>query len=301
MIGAGVLLTALAVLGAPGLARGKAPVAGESEAGGLHYRLETAQGPVHVWTPAGYNRHTAGIVFYVHGFYIHIDEAWKEHELARQFADSGRNALFIAPEAPGDGIEQPVWTDLQALVTAVAVGIGQRAPNGPWVAVGHSGAYRVLVEWLDEPQLHHLVLIDALYGNEQDFRRWLEEDPRHQMTMAVKGTNKWADPFVNASPYAVTLPAIPDDVDALSRHERRAKLLCLQSQYGHFELITWKRTLPVLLRRTGVAALPGFVPPPLPDPPPTPPAPKPVAGGRTDAGATPVPAVVARRAGSVSY
>ena len=34
--------------------------------------------------------------------------------------------------------------------------------------------------------------------------------------------------------------------------ERSAKLLHLGSQYGHFELITEGKTLPVLLRRTRV-------------------------------------------------
>jgi hypothetical protein len=120
------------------------------------------------------------------------------------------------------------------------------------VVVGHSGAYRTLVPWLDEPSLHQLILIDALYGNEPDFLDWLGREHGNRMTLVVKGTAKWADPFVKGLPYAVTLPRIPGAIGDLSRAERGAKLLCLRSQYGHFELITEGRVMPVLLERTGL-------------------------------------------------
>src|SRR5205823_2959414 len=126
------------------------------------------------------------------------------------------------------------------------------APPGPLVVVGHSGAYRTLVKWLDEPALHQLILVDALYGNEPDFLDWLARDRGNRMTMVVKGTGKWADPFVRKLPYAITLPRIPASIYDLSREERTAKVLCMRSQYGHFELITEGRTLPVLLGRTGL-------------------------------------------------
>jgi hypothetical protein len=237
----------------------RAPSAGparDPDAGGKHLRFVTPHGPVHVWRPAGYDRRSAGVVVYVHGFYLHVDRAWREHDLAGQFAASGRNALFIAPEAPASGEEMPFWTSLDALVTAALERSRQRRPRGPLVAVGHSGAYRTLVAWLGEPALKHLVLVDALYGSEDELRAWLDAEPSHQMTLVVKGTARWADPFVAARPYAVTVPAIPDDLATLTPRQRRAKLLCLRSQYGHFELITEKRALPVLLRRTGVPALP---------------------------------------------
>src|SRR5204863_9327666 len=63
----------------------------ESEAGGTHIRIETSSGPVHVFRPAGFDRKTAGVVVYVHGYYTHIDDAWREHKLADQFAASRRN------------------------------------------------------------------------------------------------------------------------------------------------------------------------------------------------------------------
>ena len=227
-------------------------VAVEQEAGGSHMRLETNHGPVHLFRPSGFDRKTAGVVVYVHGYYTHIDEAWYEHKLAEQFAASRRNALFIAPEAPAAPEEKPSWTSLRRLLTLVFRMSRVREPAGPLVVVGHSGAYRTLVPWLDEPALHQLILIDALYGNEPDFLDWLARERINRMTLVVKGTGKWADPFVKSLPYAITLPRIPAAITDLSRPARAAKLLCLRSQYGHFELITEGRVMPVLLGRCGL-------------------------------------------------
>lgn len=227
-------------------------VAVEQEAGGSHMRLETNHGPVHLFRPPGFDRKTAGVVVYVHGYYTHIDEAWYEHKLAEQFAASRRNALFIAPEAPAAPEEKPSWTSLRRLLNVVFRMSRVREPPGPLVVAGHSGAYRTLVPWLDEPALHHLILIDALYGNEPDFLDWLARERINRMTLVVKGTGKWADPFVKSLPYAVTLPRIPGAITDLSRPARAAKLLCLRSQYGHFELITEGRVMPVLLGRCGL-------------------------------------------------
>jgi hypothetical protein len=233
----------------------KKAVTTEPEAGGVHLRLATNHGPVHLFRPGGFNRRTAGVVVYVHGYYTHIDEAWNEHKLAKQFAASRRNALFIAPEAPAAPEEELSWPSLRRLLTIVFHTTHFAAPPGPLIVVGHSGAYRTLVAWLDEPALHHLILVDALYGNEPDFLDWLARERGNRMTMVVKGTGKWADPFVKSLPYAITLPRIPAFAAELSGEARKTKLLCLRSQYGHFELITEGRVLPVLLGRTGLRTL----------------------------------------------
>jgi hypothetical protein len=227
-------------------------VTSEAEAGGTHLRIDTLNGPVHLFRPGGYDRRTAGIVVYVHGYYTHVDEAWREHKLAEQFAASRRNALFIAPEAPATPEEEPSWSSLHRLVASALRLAHLPAPPGPLVVVGHSAAYRTVVPWLDDRRLHHLILVDALYGNEPEFRAWLIRDRVNRLTLVVKGTAKWADPFVRDLPYAVTLPKIPSALDGFSRSERAAKLLCLRSQFGHFELITEGKALPVLLERGGL-------------------------------------------------
>ena len=227
----------------------------EPEAGGMHVRVVTPQGPIHLFRPAGYDRRSAGIVVYVHGYYAHVDEAWHDQKLAAQFAASRRNALFVVPEAPIAPEEQPPWQSLKRLLTSALRRARLPAPMGPLVVAGHSGAYRSIVPWLDEKGFHQLILVDALYGNEAEFRAWLDKSPANRMTLVVKGTAKWADPFVRQIPYAVSLPQIPRTIGQLSRTERTAKLLCLRSQYGHFELITEGNTLPVLIARTSLPVL----------------------------------------------
>ncbi|HET6149112.1 MAG TPA: hypothetical protein VFH68_16360 [Polyangia bacterium] len=239
----------------------------EPEAGGLHTRVDTPHGPVHLFRPAGYERRGAGLVIYVHGLYTRVDQAWREHRLAEQFAASGMNALFIAPEAPQSADEEPAWTDLESLIATALGRAHLRRPGGPLLAVGHSGAYRTLALWLVDPALRHLILIDALYGNEPEFRDWLDADRAHKMTLIVKGTARWADPFVRSFRRAVTRAAIPDAFEELTRGERTAQLLCLRSQYGHMELITEGKTLPVVLRRTPLAPLAPLAPPATPSAP----------------------------------
>ena len=246
----------------------------EDEAGGLHTRVDTPHGPIHLFRPAGYERRSAGLVIYVHGLYTRVDQAWREHHLAAQFAATGANALFIACEAPEAATEEPAWADPEAMIDAALSKARLRRPGGPLVAVGHSGAYRTLAAWLRAPALHQLILVDAMYGNEEEFRAWLQADRANKMTLVVKGTARRADPFVRGFPRAVTVPRIPDSFDELTRAQRTAKLLYLRSQYGHMELITEGRALPLLIRRTSLArvaarapaapAVAGASPPPAP-------------------------------------
>lgn len=240
-----------AVTGSPGPRRAT-DATSEAEAGGTHFRVDTPRGPVHVFRPAGYHRATAGVVVYVHGYYVNVDQAWHEHGLGEQFAASGRNALFIAPEAPTSGTESSPWTRLSTLVARACRGAHLPIPTGPWVVVGHSAAYRTLVRWLREPEVRHVVLVDALYGNEAAFRHWLDASRTHKMTIIVKGTAKWAEPFAAAIPYTVRAPGVPASLGELTPTARAAKLLYVPSQIGHFELITERKVLPVILGRTGL-------------------------------------------------
>lgn len=254
LVAAGPAVPVAAADAAPvaGAAGRRSAASASRSVGGSHQRIAMRGGPVHLYRPPRYDRRTAGVVVYVHGYYTHVDRAWREHKLAAQFAASRLNALFIVPEAPASGEEASRWTNLRRLLTTVLRRAGLPRPPGPLVLVGHSGAYRTMAPWLTEPSLRHVILIDGLYGNEGDFRAWLDRAPANQMTLVVKGTAKWADPFVRAIPDAVTVPRIPDAIEDLSDEQRAAKLLRLDAQYGHFELITEGKTLPVLLRRTRV-------------------------------------------------
>ena len=153
------------------------------------------------------------MVVYVHGYYVDIDAAWHEHNLAQQFAASRRNALFIAPEAPAAPRESSPGRAATPAGDGAARGAGGTPPRpagggGPLRRLPHPGSLA------GGPPLHHIILIDALYGNEPDFRDWLARERANHMTLAINGTAKWANPFVRTLPYAVTVPHIPRSIDS---------------------------------------------------------------------------------------
>jgi hypothetical protein len=234
-------------------------------AGGTHWRFETAHGPVHLWLPDDYDPVTAGVVVYVHGLFTDVDGAWGDHHLAEQFAKSRKNALFIACEAPRDRDQEPAWESLDVLmqtVTTLLRTADELMPQIPdIVAVGHSGAYRTLGLWLGEP-IRHLVLVDAMYGYEDEFADWIEAskpavDGRYtrQLTIVVDDTYRWAEPFIRRFGDVVTRMQIPDLEYGFAEVEQRARILFVPSQYGHMELVTEGRTIPVLLRQTALLDL----------------------------------------------
>lgn len=257
---------------APAPARAR-PVPERAEAGarlaepaGRHWRIDTAHGPVRVWTPPGYRSDTAGIAVYVHGYYTDVDDAWDEHHLAAQFAASGCNALFIVPEAPRGNRQDVYWYSLGDLLREVRRHTGLvlpwSAPGRPLVALGHSGAYRTLLEWRDERQLQHIVLLDGLYGNEQPFLDWLDQGAQrgHRLTIVGLDTLRWSELAVAGHPGALELDWVPDQIADVPDAARTARLLHIRSQYAHMELITEGKAMPVLLRMSGLPALAGAQP-----------------------------------------
>jgi hypothetical protein len=234
-----------------------ADASGEVGARGVHRRIATAHGPVHVWTPEAYNHETAGIVVYVHGYYTSVDEAWHKHNLAAQFAASGRNALFIVPEAPSHNWHEVRWTDLGDLIRTVRRSLNLKRPWGPVVAVGHSGAYRTLIPWLEYRQLSHVILLDGLYGHEEPFANWLGQVKAvtNRITLVAIDTLRWSEPWARAFGYAHTLDWVPETLRDIGAEARAAQLLYIRSQYDHMDIVTRGRVMPVLLQATAIAAL----------------------------------------------
>jgi hypothetical protein len=234
----------------------------EHEAGGAHLRLATAHGPVHVWMPDGYRQEDAGIALYVHGYYTGVDRAWTEHRLAEQFRASGRNALFIAPEAPAGGGDEVSWPLLGELLVEVRRQTGLLRPWGPVVVLAHSGGYRTAEAWLEHRALEQVVLIDALYGEEDAFRSWLEE-PRggqpNQLLLVGGDTIRWTEPFVRepgpAGASARSFDRLPDGASDVDAAARRAPVLYFRSQYGHMQLVEGGRAIPLLLQLTRLPAI----------------------------------------------
>lgn len=121
-------------------------------------RVETPPGPILV-RPGARDR----AVVYVHGYRDDVDSAVRRHGLAAQFPT---DAAVLVPEAPSSRDEAVRFPDLGQLLSLAGV------PGARVLAIGHSGAYRTLLKWLDAPELREVVLLDALYGGSADFERW---------------------------------------------------------------------------------------------------------------------------------
>lgn len=228
------------------------PVPKESLNNGDHWRIETERGFVHVWRPHGYEASSAGIIVYVHGYYTDVDTAWSKHRLVDQFDASGKNALFVVGEAPVSSDDEVTWPELGDLLRAVTAGTGQSLPRGPLIVIGHSGAYRTVVGWLDYPPVRHIILLDAMYGNEEDYLAWLEESRGHagrRLTIIANDTTRWAEPFVKRLAYAQTSLKIPETIEELPPLLRDARVLYLRSQIAHMEIVTGGKILPMILQR----------------------------------------------------
>lgn len=221
---------------------------------GRFVRFGTAeQGPVHVWWPRTYRPATARVVIYVHGFYDNGDSAFLGHRLATQFRDSGLNALFIVPEAPSWRTDDVLWKELPALLEQVERRAKVTMPSGPVWVIAHSGAYRTTAQWLEHERLERIILLDGLYGADDDFRRWLETEPaKHKLLLIGFDTQQRIDWFLRRHPDAVRLDDLPYLYDGLTPAQRNARLLAITSErFAHMELVTEGKVVPFLLNALG--------------------------------------------------
>jgi hypothetical protein len=219
------------------------------EAGGDHLRIGTEHGVVHVWRPRGYRHKTAGTVVYLHGYYTDVDQAWVDHRLAEQFRRSGRNALFVAVEAPSWNGEEPFWPSLDALFATLERLTRLQQPHGPLVVAGHSGGFRGIVPWLADPRIAEVVLLDGLYQGERTWAEWLDAAPRGKRRLVLVGleTSARSEAWLPSRPGSLFLPRVPDRRRGLKKAERKAPVLYMRSQHDHMALIEKGEVLPLLL------------------------------------------------------
>ncbi len=225
--------------------------------GGRHFRIRTSRGAVHVWVPPGYDRETAGTVIYVHGYYTDADGAWHEHDLAKQFKASHQNAMFIVPDAPSgneDDVKWPALKDLRRAVTRANIHL----PDGPVVVIGHSGAFRTVMQWVDHRLVDQIILLDALYAGESAFDEFIASGKRaddHKLIVVAASTAEGSASFARRYKFAVARERMPSTAGGFARRERGAKLLYIRSQFDHMAIVTSGKVIPTLLRVTPLKAI----------------------------------------------
>jgi len=229
----------------------------DTVAGGRHFKIKTKAGSVHVWVPPDYDRASAGTVIYVHGYWTDADGAWKEHGLARQFRSSRQNALFIVPDAPSSNEDSVKWPALKDLRKAIA-----RAniimPDGPVVVMGHSGAFRTVMQWVDHKLVEQIILLDAMYAGESAFDEFIGTGKRadqHKLIVVGADTAQGSASFAKKYKFAASREKMPSSYDGFSKRERRAKLLYIRSQFNHMSIVTSRSVIPLLLRLTSLKAI----------------------------------------------
>ncbi|HEU4731222.1 MAG TPA: hypothetical protein VFT22_25185 [Kofleriaceae bacterium] len=257
------------IVAVPGDAR--SPIA-TAVAAGRHVRIDGPRGPIHVWIPASYHADTGATVLYLHGYFDDADTAWTGHQLAQQFALSALNALFIVPEAPVAQKLPINYPNLGEVLRLVEDNTGVARGAALTVAVGHSGAFRTLQAWLDEPLLDQIVMIDAMYGDEDAILGWYRASPRRRLIFVGEDTLLATESVADKLPDTLTIDRFPPTYDTWPAAAKTARSVYIRAQYMHMPLVTEGIALPSLLRLLPVELLadePWQLPlgalPPLPD------------------------------------
>lgn len=231
-----------------------APIA-RAVAAGRHVRIDGPRGPIHVWIPPSYHADSGATVIYLHGYFDDADTAWTGHQLPQQFALSALNAMFIVPEAPVAQKLPINYPDLGELLRLVEDATGVTRGAALTVAVGHSGAFRTLQAWLDEPLLDQLVMIDAMYGDEDAIVGWVRASPRHRLIFVGEDTLLATESVADKLPDTVTIDRVPPTYDTWPAAAKTARSVYVRAQFLHMPLITDGVLLPALLRLLPVELL----------------------------------------------
>jgi hypothetical protein len=220
-----------------------------------HTRIEGPHGVIHVWVPPSYHAETGATIIYLHGYYDDADSAYIGHHLPEQFAMSALNAVFIVPESPVAQKTPINYPDLGQLLQLVEAKAGVSRGMALTAVVGHSGAFRTIDAWLDEPLVDTLVMIDSMYGNEEQIEAWYKASSRHRLITVGEDTLLYNEQLLRSIPDMMVMDRVPPTYDTWPPEARLARALYVRAQYMHMPLVTDAILLPALLRLLPVELL----------------------------------------------
>lgn len=259
---------ALLCLGASRAEAGGCPERTVAEEGGTHWCYDSGKhGHVHLWKPGSYDRDRAVTVVYVHGYNLgddncpdahYVDCAWTKHRLAKQFADSGLDALFVAIEGPVNDSQRPKWT-LDALLDSLPRKGGIKPPM-PVVAVGHSGGAFTIERFLDDGRLKHVILLDGGYQKTpKKIAAWYAKDNGRRLTLVGAEGTHWSSAALGKK-----LKCDRDDdlSDAYTKDEKDDRCVCMiDKDVVHMDVIRAGKLMPLTLSRVHQPPPPKHKPP----------------------------------------
>jgi len=156
--------------------------------------------------------------------------------------------MFIAPEAPSAKWRPIAWPSLTDLLRTVADEIDVAMPALRLVVVGHSGAYRTLAVWLANRMLDTVVLLDALYV-ESGVLPWVRASSQHRLVNIVYETGRVSGYVHRRLPSTKWISGLP--LDGIPD----ARIVCVKTDVGHWQLVTDGVALPLALRAIAVPAV----------------------------------------------
>jgi len=150
------------------------------------------------------------LVFWFHGWHNNIEAANTFYGLSAQLEAANTNAILVlaetaknAPDSYGGKLENPgVFTSLvKDVMEALKQGnvIPRKAASGNIVLAGHSGAYRIIANILQNGGLtiREVFLFDALYAEVDKYMAWIQKNKHnhfvHWFTNKGGGTDEMSD------------------------------------------------------------------------------------------------------------
>jgi len=176
--------------------------------------------------------------------------------LSEQFEAAGRNAILIFPEGPknapdsyGGKLENPAGFSLFINDVLQQLAHYKIIPQKKHFSVkdckislaGHSGAYRVISKIIQYNPIDELILFDALYGGNDAYLRWIEENNSHRFLHIYTkdgGTFENTHLIMNQLKDSLHINFLSIDEKAMSPNLLRSnQRIFIFSEKGHNEVI----------------------------------------------------------------
>jgi len=181
---------------------------GHTGRGGVHWEDQTySDRSVLLAAPQSFDPAKPGVIIvFFHGNNATLSrDVIARQQIVRQLADSGLNAVLVAPQLAVDAPDSSAgrfWTPggFAAFLGEAQTKLGALYPNArsafrrmPVVIVAYSGGYLPAAYSLavggDTGRVRGLVLLDALYGERDKFVRWAEGPGRNAFFVSAYSTS----------------------------------------------------------------------------------------------------------------
>ena len=181
---------------------------GHTGRGGVHWEDQTySDRSVLLAAPHSFDPAKPGVIIvFFHGNNATLSrDVIARQQIVRQLADSGLNAVLVAPQLAVDAPDSSAgrfWTPggFAAFLSEAQTKLGDLYPNArgafrrmPVVIVAYSGGYLPAAYSLavggDTGRVRGLVLLDALYGEREKFLRWAEGPGRNAFFVSAYSTS----------------------------------------------------------------------------------------------------------------